>query len=275
MNYVELKIDVAPVYHEILIAELLDLGYESFQETETSLLAYLPEDDFQEGPLSSLSSLIAKPESFFYEIRKIPDQNWNQLWEKSFNPIEIAGKCRVRGTFHEASPEFLYEIVIDPKMAFGTGHHATTEMMLQYQLELEHAGKRVLDLGCGTAILSIMAEMRGAAKILGVEIETPALENAHENLKINNCHNVNLQAGTVRDVSPEWEYDIILANINRNVLLDEMPEYVQRLSINGLLLLSGFYENDRELIEHAARDHKLTLIEEKKQLEWMALLFRI
>ena len=211
--------------------------------------------------------------TFSYEINLIPQKNWNEVWESTFEPIEISNKIYVRATFHPAKPEFEYEIVIDPKMAFGTGHHQTTSMMLEWILENDFAGKKVLDMGCGTGILAIMAAKAGASAITAIDYDPVCYDSAIENAVLNHIDNITTLCGS-KEVIPNEQFDIILANINRNILLDQIQRYSEVLKPEGEIYLSGFYEKpDLDMIIDEARKYGLKYIIHKTDKDWVAAKF--
>jgi ribosomal protein L11 methyltransferase len=208
-----------------------------------------------------------------YTIEKIATRNWNEDWEKNYEPIVVDDKCVVRATFHEPQPNFPFEIVINPRMSFGTGHHATTFLMLQQQMELDHTGKRVLDAGCGTAILAVMAEKLGAAEVVAYDNNSWTIENAPENLSLNMCTKVQMLEGTISSLNLQGKFDIILANINKNVLLEEMASYESYLNDRGVLILSGFYSQDEKELVNSAESLGLVLSKSLRRNDWSTLRF--
>ncbi|GAB3039720.1 50S ribosomal protein L11 methyltransferase [Spirosoma pulveris] len=282
MNYIELQLRLSPDYTDILTAELAELGYESFVETDEGLNAYITEPDFNEEAIPELIAKYADQTAIAYEVNSLEKRNWNAEWERDYEPIEVADQVRVRASFHESDARFRYDIVINPKMSFGTGHHETTAMMMEQQLGLDFSGKTVLDVGSGTGILAILAAKMGAANVLAFDIEEWAVENARENAELNSCPQITVFQGTIDDInSPnnilDWTpavFDSILANINRNVLLREIPIYTDLLKEDGYLLVSGFYEHDAVDIEQKARESGLTPVKGMAIREWTSLLFQ-
>jgi ribosomal protein L11 methyltransferase len=273
MSFLEIKISCPSGLSEILIAELSSSGYNSFLETDEGLNAYIEEDIFSE---ELLKEIIRKYRGKIkYEKIFLENKNWNEEWEKNFEPVVVAGKCRIRASFHPSDPSYTYDIVINPKMSFGTGHHETTSLMIENQLEIDHAGKKVLDAGGGTGILAVMASKLGASDVLAYDIEDWAFENMKENCNLNLCRNIKTAQGTIKDLKllPET-YDIILANINRNVLLEEIPSYSQVLKQDGFLVLSGFYEEDISELENVARHSSLKFLGVKTKNRWASLAFQ-
>ncbi len=253
---------------EILIAELGEKAFESFMETETGISAFVQKELWTENILEDIQ-ILTNPEftiSFTYE--EIEQVNWNEEWEKNFEPIEVDGKCHVRAPFHEkTSAEF--DIVIEPKMSFGTGHHETTHMMIQHILETDCTHKKTLDMGCGTAIL---AEMKGAQPIDAIDIDNWCYINSIENAARNNCQHISVYEGDAALLAGK-KYDIIIANINRNILLNDMQSYVDCLNENGILFLSGFYTEDIPVITESCVSKGLTYVKKFERNNWVALKF--
>jgi ribosomal protein L11 methyltransferase len=271
-NYFEARLTLNPDFNEILMAELGQIGYESFVETDEGLSAYITETDFD---LAQLQQVVDNyqhltPITFAYE--QLETKNWNEEWERNYQPIEVAGQIRVRASYHAPDPAFRYDIVIDPKMSFGTGHHETTTLVMEQQLSLDHHDRSVLDVGSGTGILAILAEMLGATQLTAFDIEEWAYLNAVENAELNGCKHITVFQGTIEDC-PAGQYDIVLANINRNILLREIPIYVQFLKPGGTLMVSGFYEFDINDIIQKAAEVDLKLIAQKTLNQWAAIRF--
>jgi ribosomal protein L11 methyltransferase len=254
----------------ILTVELMQAGFESFVEEEHTLLAYIPIDIYKEKVLKGLSFLQIHPEIKF-ESHVLEDKNWNQEWESNYQPVTIAGKCYVRAPFHPSIPGMTYEIVIEPKMAFGTAHHETTRLMAGWLMELEVVGKDVLDMGCGTGILAILANKMGAKLVTGIDNDEWAWRNSIENFGINGVAAGSVILGDAALIRRD-SHDIILANINRNVLLQDMKSYSNCLRNGGTLLLSGFYEQDIEAILGSASGYSLQFIASRTLNDWAAVL---
>lgn len=273
MNYIELEVQLSPDYADILIAELGELGFESFLETDNGFNAYSNESDFDEDAVRQLIRKYAGQTAIAYKVSSLEKRNWNAEWERDYVPIEVADQVRVRASFHQLEARFRYDLVINPKMSFGTGHHETTAMMLEQQLSLDFTGKTVLDVGSGTGILAVLAAKMGARSVLAFDIEEWAVENARENADLNDCPQITVFQGTIDHVDPTDRYDIILANINRNVLLAEIPAYSARLNRGGYLLVSGFYEVDAVDIEQKAHEAGLKPARRMSVHDWTSLLF--
>lgn len=276
MNYYELlftTITTEEYQQDLLINALGDIGFDTFEEMDFGFKAYIPTSNFNQQLLDETLSDYQEMFSFHYEITLIPQKNWNEVWESNFEPIEIADQIFVRATFHQPRPEIPYEIVIDPKMAFGTGHHQTTAMMLGLMLENDFAGKKVLDMGCGTAILAIMASKLGATSITAIDYDPVCYESSIENAQLNHIENITALCGS-KEVIPDETYDIILANINRNILLDQMERYSEVLKTGGEIYFSGFYESpDLAIIADAAGKYGMKYIGHKKDKDWVAAKF--
>ncbi|WP_210461937.1 50S ribosomal protein L11 methyltransferase [Rufibacter roseolus] len=274
MSFIEVTITASPEYSEILIAELGELGFDTFQDTEEGFQAYIEDDRFSEEDLQEVLERYSFAGEFPYETRSIARQNWNEEWEKNFEPLLIADKVSVRADFHPKPEGVQYDIVITPKMSFGTGHHETTTLMIENQLTLDHVGKRVLDMGCGTGILAIMAEQLGAREVLGVDIEDWTVENARENAERNNCQTLEVRLGNASVLQGEAPFDLILANINRNVLLEDMPVYSQLLQEGDPLVLSGFYTEDLPILQERATELGLIFESSRNKNNWVSAIFR-
>lgn len=268
--YIEIDFTIQPLQPatDILIAELAELGFESFLETDTGLQAFLPEARWDRTLLQSVQILRSGEFEISFKVNQLPLRNWNSEWEKNFEPIQVGGECLVRAPFHP-SRGFKYEIVIEPKMSFGTGHHETTGLMLEWLLELGVEGQSVLDMGCGTGVLAILASQRGAASVDAIDIDRWSYENALENARHNGRRNIFVKQGDAL-LLPAGRYDLILANINRNILLGDIPVYSKCLNAGGTLLLSGFYLKDLSAISEKCREHKLKFVKNKINNQWVA-----
>ena len=272
MAFIKLSFKTSSEFIEIFTAELAEIGFDTFEETEEAFDAYIPVERFVEKDVQALFERYRAMAPVEYTTEEIQKQNWNKDWEKNYDPIEVNGKCRVRATFHEPDPSFDYEIVIIPKMSFGTGHHATTYNMLCLEMEHDFQNKSVLDLGTGTGVLMIMASKLGASHIEGTDVDDWCIENSTENLALNSLENIGVHLGVIHDISLQKDkYDVVLANINKNVLLAEMEEYSKLLDKGGILFLSGFYENDMADIKNAASTHNLSFAKSVIKNDWAAL----
>jgi len=256
---------------EILIAELGEKAFESFIETETGISAYVQKDLWSENILEDIQILDNPEFKINYTFEEIEQVNWNEEWEKNFEAIEVDGKCHVRAPFHEKT-NAEYDIVIEPKMSFGTGHHETTHMMIQHILETDFTNKKTLDMGCGTAILAILAEMKGAQPIDAIDIDNWCYLNSIENAERNNCKHISVYEGDASLLAGK-KYDIIIANINRNILLNDMQQYVDCLNANGILFLSGFYTEDIPVISESCTSKGLSYVKQFERNNWVALKF--
>ena len=256
---------------EILIAELGEKAFESFTETETGIDAFVQKELWDETILDGIFILQSEEFSINYTFEEIEQINWNEEWEKNFEPIEVDGKCHVRAPFHPKT-EAEFDIVIEPKMSFGTGHHETTHMMIQHLLEMDVNGLKTLDMGCGTAILAIMAEMKGAQPIDAIDIDNWCYLNSIENAERNNCKHINVYEGDAALLQGK-KYDLIIANINRNILLNDMQSYVDCLNAGGTILFSGFYEEDIPFIDNSCAEKGLTYIKKFQRNNWVSLKY--
>ncbi len=274
LRYIEYNFTIEPrdPAAEILIAELGLFGFESFVETETGLLAYIPSEEHSEDVINEIQ--ILKSDEFIveYSVKTIEQTNWNEEWEKNFTPINVDNKVYVRAPFHDAST-MDYEIIIEPKMSFGTGHHETTHMMIQHLLDLDLTNKSVLDMGCGTGILAIFAAMKNARPVDAIDIDEWCVENTNENIEKNNCEFISVFLGDAHLLKNQ-KYDIIIANINRNILLQDLPAYKRCLNNNGILLLSGFYTEDEPLLQSKAKELEFEFLKKLERNNWLSLQFR-
>ncbi len=272
-TYIGYTFKVSPVQPatEILIAELGFAGFESFVENEEGVNAYIQKDDWHDAILEHIQILNSPEFEISYQKEEIAQVNWNEEWEKNFEPIEVDGKCAVRAPFHE-KPVVEYDIVIEPKMSFGTGHHETTHMMLQHILNTDVTDKKVLDMGCGTGVLAILAEMKGAKPLDAIDIDNWCYLNSLENIQRNNCEHISVYEGDV-SLLEDKTYDIIIANINRNILLNDIHQYAICLNANGILFLSGFYTEDIPIITEECVKNKLKFADKLEKNNWVSLKF--
>lgn len=265
---VHLKLSPTEPYRDICIALLDNLGYDSFEETEDGLKAYILESEFRESEIQQLPILQSGEVDFSIRTEKLDTINWNEEWERNYSPVYLEDKLQVRAPFHPSKPGFGHEIVIEPKMSFGTGHHETTRLMSRMMFTMALQKKHVLDMGTGTGVLAVLAEQLGAKQVLAVDNFEWAVTNTAENTERNNCQNVTALLGDASALSGR-NFDVILANINRNVLLEDMPAYVQCLSADGSLVMSGFLEADFELIDEQAQELGLRLQEKLNEKNWL------
>ncbi|MDE0535379.1 50S ribosomal protein L11 methyltransferase [Tenacibaculum sp. L6] len=272
--YIEYTFEVTPKEPatEILIAELGELGFESFVENDNGVIAYIQKEEWNSEVLDNVFVLNSEEFSIQYDFKEIEQTNWNEEWEKNFNPIQVDDLVSIRAPFHE-NPNLPYDIVIEPKMSFGTGHHETTHMMVQHLINLDVEGKKVLDMGCGTGILAIFAEMKGAQPIDAIDIDPWCYENSLENVERNNCKHISVYEGEASLLEGR-NYDVIIANINRNILLNDMKTYTDCLNEEGVLLLSGFYSEDIPVIDNEVSKYGLTLKNTIKRNNWVALQYQ-
>jgi ribosomal protein L11 methyltransferase len=266
MHYLQITIPVAdPAVQEILIALLPDLGYEGFEQQESALQAFLPAGSFDSASLEILLKQYKLP----YTSATLEERNWNEEWEKSFEPVQVGHFCAVRAIFHPPIPGVTHELIVTPKMSFGTGHHATTFMMLQAMQHLDFQHKHVLDFGTGTGVLAILAEKLGAASVLAIDNDDWSIENARENISENTCSSISPRK--MDKIPTDRSFDIILANINKHVLLAELRSMAQQLTIGGVILLSGLLEDDFEAIENEAQTNNLSISERMTKGSWICL----
>ncbi len=271
MNSIQVDFIIEP-YEEyiadILAAELGEMGFDTFVPTSVGMEAFVAENTFNENELQALLSDFVIETSINYTVTKIESKNWNEEWEKHyFEPIIIENECVIHSSFHKNVPKVTYDIVIDPKMSFGTGHHETTSLVIGELLNMELAGKKVLDMGCGTSVLAILAAMRGATDLLAIDIDSWCTENSIENIALNNVTGITVKQGGA-ELLTGLHFDIILANINRNILLADMEKYAACLSTNGELYMSGFYSEDIPLIEAEANRNGLDLVKSRLKNNW-------
>lgn len=276
MEYRKITVTLHPFNQDcsdIMVANMGELGFDSFVDTEDGFEAYIQSNLYHDGIMAEVEVPV-EGITFTYTEEVIPDQNWNKVWEENyFKPILIGDQCLVRSPFHVKEGDTKYEILIEPKMSFGTGHHETTSMMLEFILKLELAGRTVLDMGCGTGILGILASMRGAGSVKGIDIDEWCYNNSMENIALNSIENMTVEVGDASLLAGA-SYDVILANINRNILLADMSRYVGVLAPGGVLIMSGFYFDDLPMIDEAAKKLNLSKISSKTNNNWVAVAYR-
>jgi ribosomal protein L11 methyltransferase len=265
------KVEPKALGTEILVAELGEKPFESFVETDSGVTAYVQKSLWTADILEDIYILDSPEFTISYTVEEIEQVNWNEEWEKNFEPIDVDGKCHVRAPFHPKT-DAEFDIIIEPKMSFGTGHHETTHMMIQHLLEMEVKGLKTLDMGCGTAILAILAEMKGAQPTDAIDIDNWCYLNSMENAERNHCKHITVYEGDAALLSGK-HYDLIIANINRNILLNDMQAYVDCLNKGGQLLLSGFYEEDIPAIDACCTAKGLTYIKKFQRNNWVSLKY--
>jgi ribosomal protein L11 methyltransferase len=271
MDYQQITIPLTdPALREILIARLSACGYEGFEEQEEALQAFIPGSDFEAGELERvLSDLKLSDSGLSWSATLLEARNWNEEWEKSFEPVIVNDFCAIRAAFHPPMPQVAHELVITPKMSFGTGHHATTCLMIQAMQYLDFKDRRVLDFGTGTGVLAILAERLGAREVIAVDIDDWSIENARENIAENHCQAIRLEKmDAVPAIGP---FDILLANINKPVILIELPAIKQQIAPQGVILLSGLLQDDQAEIEREAFTHDLLISDRMTKGNWICL----
>jgi len=277
MDYNKITIDINPPeewLRDVLTAQLGEIGYESFLETETGVEAFIPTMSYHEDNLFEVIKSFEEDFTFEVHTELIKSQNWNEIWEKNyFKPLVIKNECVIRAPFHTDFPKAKYEIVIEPNMAFGTGNHETTSMMVETILENEMENKTVLDMGCGTGILGILASMKGAKKVTAIDIDEWSFTGASENALLNNIENMVVKQGDAGLLGSE-KFDIIFANIHKNVLMNDLPAYFGVLQQGGLLVMSGFYTEDIHDIKTKAENLGLNDSGFKSKNNWVAHSFK-
>ncbi|MDQ3109945.1 MAG: 50S ribosomal protein L11 methyltransferase [Bacteroidota bacterium] len=274
MDYLELDVKINPRQPgtDLLITELAELGFESFVETQDGFLAYIPAKEFSEALLSPIQNIKEELGKVSWSKKLIPAQNWNAEWESSYQPIQISDKLLIRAPFHEAVQGVEIDLEIQPQQSFGTGHHPTTRLMAEKLLTMPLAGRYVLDMGCGTGVLAILAAKLGAAGVLGIDIESNAVMNAIENVQRNKVENVTIEEGK-DDKTGDRKFDLVLANINKNVLVSALPNYTKALNKNGELLMSGFFTTDVAALKEAAERTGLKFVSKENDGEWALVHF--
>ncbi|MFR2510373.1 50S ribosomal protein L11 methyltransferase [Odoribacter laneus] len=280
MDYTAINFNITPFSEEIadiLIATMSSIGYEGFQYTDTGFTAYIICEQFEEERIQKLEILqsLAVDYQIDWNFSVLQDRDWNLEWEKNFTPIVVDNRILIRAGFHPTIPGIDYDIIIEPKMSFGTGHHPTTTLMLETLLDFsgQMKGKRVLDMGCGTGILSILAAKLGASTVTGIDIDEWSYRNARENIENNQLQNIQIKIGNAGLLEKEKEFDFILANINRNILLTDMPFYERCLKDGGILIMSGFYTQDLPSIRQKAAELGMTYGDQKMKQNWVAVSF--
>ncbi len=279
MKYLEFTFQTTPcteVVNDVLSAVLAEAGFESFVEQTDGINAYIQKALYNESTLKEALAEFPLPDvNIEYNYTEAEDRNWNEEWEKNFfQPIVIDNRCVIHSTFHKDVPQAEYDIVINPQMAFGTGHHETTSLIIGELLDSDLQEKSLLDMGCGTSILAILARMRGATPCTAIDIDEWCVRNSLENIELNRVVNIDVFQGDASSLKDKGPFDIIIANINRNILLNDMKHYVSRMNQGGSLLMSGFYANDIPVIQAEAENNGLHLIHHREKNQWAVILFR-
>jgi ribosomal protein L11 methyltransferase len=274
MDYIELVLSLnnsRGFEKDIVAASLAEIGFESFVYTKDGIKAYCAASIYKETALKKWKETLPYNIDVTYSAELIQDKNWNEEWEKHyFSPIVIGNECVIHSSFHTNIPQTKYDILIDPKMSFGTGHHETTSLIIGELIRMNVANKALLDMGCGTGVLAILAAMKGATPITAIDIDEWAYENTLENIRLNGCPAVEVKKGGA-ELLVRCKFDIILANINRNILLNDMKYYSACLSSGGWLLMSGFYKTDIPAIEAEAKENNLDLVKFEEKNNWVVV----
>jgi ribosomal protein L11 methyltransferase len=272
MHHTRLAVTCAPEFSEILIAELSEAGFDTFLENDNGFEAYAEGDGYDHEAVREIQNKYEKTNSFSFAFSRIEKRNWNEEWEKSYTPIVVDDQCLIRASFHQPDKHYPYEVIITPKMSFGTGHHQTTYLMVRNLLKMDVKDKRVMDAGCGTAILAIVASKLGAREVEAFDIDDWSVENGNENIGVNSCENIRIQQGSIDEIDLSGSFHIILSNINKNVLLDDIKAYRNYLVPGGLLLLSGFFALDiPDLLAEGMRHGFKEVLRDERDT-WAALL---
>ena len=280
MQYLEVTFTVSPVSetaNDIIAALAAELGFESFVESEQGTIGYVPINLYDEQALNEALADFPMPDTqVTFTTCEMEDKNWNEEWEKHFfEPIVVDSRCVIHSTFHRDYPKADFDIIINPQMAFGTGHHQTTRLIISYLLDIELSGKTVLDMGCGTSILAILASMRGAKALTAIDIDEWCVNNSIDNLALNGINNIKVFQGDASSLASEGPFDVVIANINRNILLADMQYYVARMNQGGEIYFSGFYESDLPMIQAEAERLGLRYISHRVEKEWTAAQFAL
>jgi ribosomal protein L11 methyltransferase len=273
MDYQGLIFKISPLFpaRDILTARLAEIGFESFVESEDGLEAYIPQSDYNKEEVLKIQELNSNEWSISFEEKSFEDQNWNATWEATFQAIEVGDFVRVRAPFHEEKQGFRHEVLIQPQMSFGTGHHQTTYLIMKNMADLDYKEKEVLDMGCGTGILAILAEKLGAKKIDAIDIDPWSFQNTQENIELNSSKQIQAILGGVEAI-PDRKYDVIIANINRNILQAQLPRYAEAMKVGASLYLSGFFETDVPVLQEQAASLGIQMIKVDDKEGWAMYL---
>lgn len=278
MKYFEITFETQPcteTVNDVLAALLGEIGFESFLEYNNGIKGYVQQNAFEESALKEIVDSFPLPSTFIrYNIKEAEDKNWNEEWEKNyFQPIVIGNKCVIHSTFHKDVPTAEYDILINPQMAFGTGHHETTGLIINELLDANLKGKSLLDMGCGTSILAILGSMRGANHVTAIDIDDWCVANSGDNIKLNNINNITVELGNAGSLKGRKPFDVIIANINRNILISDMKHYVTCMKTGSELYMSGFYVEDIPFIKEEAERCGLQFIHHKENNNWAVVKF--
>lgn len=275
MEYLEIKFELSEEFRDIIIAELSNYGFDTFLETNVGFNTYADNPELNLSPIERVVNIYKDLCAISFDTTTFPDKNWNEEWEKNFEPIVVEEKCLVRAPFHKIDQSYSLEILIQPKMAFGTGHHATTYLMIQEIMKMDLTNKSVLDLGSGTGILAIASVKLGADMVWATDINEWSINNSQGNFELNDCNDIKLLCGQINDLDIPHQFDYVLANINRNVLLEEISSYLPKMKPNAHLILSGFFEEDQSLIEACVTDNSLEVVGNSTRNDWSVLVCRM
>ena len=280
MQYIEVTFTVNPLSetaNDIIAALAVELGFESFVESPEGTIGYIPAPLYNEESLhKALTDFPMSDTTITFVANEMEDKDWNEEWEKNFfEPIVVDNRCVIHSTFHKDYPKATYDIIINPQMAFGTGHHQTTRLIISYLLDIDLQGKTVLDMGCGTSILAILASMRGASSLTAIDIDEWCVNNSIDNLALNHINNIKVFQGDASSLATEGPFDVIIANINRNILLADMQYYVARMNEGAEIYFSGFYESDLPMIQAEAERLGLRYLSHRVEKDWTAAQFKI
>lgn len=276
MKYIEVDIKLEKIipFSEILIAKLNEIGYDSYEENKLGVKAYIETKIFDEKKISEICEDLSLQTNISYTFSILEEKNWNKEWEKNFNPVFINDSCVIRAPFHKPFNDVRYEIIIMPKMSFGTGHHPTTSLILNKMFEVNFLNKNVLDIGSGTGVLSILSSILGADFCLGIDNDKWAYENAKQNAVLNNTLNIDFRYGTIDSIKKETHFDIVLININRNTILKEISSYIKFMDPNADLILSGFLHEDVDIIIDRLIKHNFKKLDIKNKDKWQMIHFK-
>lgn len=279
MKYYEVIFETSPnteIVKDVLSGVIADIGFESFVYNDNGMTAYIQQKTFSKEALDAvIADFPLENTTIRYEVRESEDKDWNKVWEDNFfTPIVIGDRCVIHSTFHKDVPSAEYDIVINPQMAFGTGHHETTSLILEELLNADLMGKSVLDMGCGTSILAILASMRGASKLLAVDIDNWCVENSKDNLVLNHITNIEVEEGDASILKGRGPFDVVIANINRNILTSDMHAYVERMNPGAVIYMSGFYVDDIPVIRAEAERNGLEFVHHNEKNRWADVMFR-